>query len=295
MASVAGIILVNPAAGPDDIGADELRARFSTHDVVECSADEVGERAAEARKGGVDFVGVAGGDGTIRCVAGALAGGDVPMLPIPAGTRNHFAKDIGITDLDDAVAAVDGRTVRVDVGDVNGRLFVNNSSIGVYPRIVIRREAHERRLPKGAANVVAVWEQVRRRGQRFDVTVDGRRHTAWMVFVGNGRYGEGLIDLADRESLEDGQLDVRVALADKPLARLRLLLALLLGRLAQSQLLVREVTGAVDVDVVGRGVVEVALDGEVERLKTPLSYRSLKGELSVLVPGSDGDLKIADR
>lgn len=284
MTAVAGIILVNPAAGPDDLTVDELRKRFSGHDVVECTPDEVADRTADAVKRGVDFVGVAGGDGTIRCAAQELTGTDVPLLPIPAGTRNHFAKDVGVPEIDDAVDASKGEVIRVDIGEVNEQRFVNNSSIGIYPRIVVRREAHEKRLPKGVANLVAVWEQVRRRGQRFGVDVDGRTCEAWMVFVGNGRYGEGLIDLADRESLDSNQLDVRIALADKPMARLRLLLALLVGRLVHSQLLEHMTTSAVTIDVEGRGTVEVALDGEVERLETPLRYRSLKGELSVLVP-----------
>jgi undecaprenyl-diphosphatase len=281
---VAGIILVNPAAGPEDLSADELRDRFPGHEVVECDPDDVAERTADAVKRGVDFVGVAGGDGTIRCAAEQLTGTDVPLLPIPAGTRNHFAKDVGVCEIDDAVDASKGEVVHVDVGEVNEKRFVNNSSIGIYPRIVVRREAHEKRLPKGVANIVAVWEQVRRRGQRFGVDVDGRRMQAWMVFVGNGRYGEGLIDLADRESLDSNVLDVRVAIGDKPLARLRLLLALLFGRLSHSQLIEHMTTPAVTIDIEGRGAVDVALDGEVERLETPLRYRSLEGELAVLVP-----------
>jgi len=281
---VGGIILVNPSAGQDDLSVDELRERFPGHDVIECEPDEFGDRVADALKEDVDFVGVAGGDGTIRCVAECLADAEVPLLPIPAGTRNHFAKDVGVSELEDAVDASKGHIMRVDVGDVNGHLFVNNSSIGIYPRIVVRREVHEKRLPKGVANVVAVWEQVRRRGQRFGVDLGGRHFRAWIVFVGNGRYGEGLIDLADRESLEGNQLDVRVALADKPLARIRLLLALLFGRLSSSKLLVRTTTPAVTIDIDGRNEVEVAIDGEVERLQTPLRYRSLEQELSVLVP-----------
>jgi len=284
VASVAGIILANPAAGADDLSIDDLRRRFAGHEVVECEPDEVAKRTADAVQRGVDFVGVAGGDGTIRCAAEQLCGSDVPLLPIPAGTRNHFAKDVGVTDIDDAVDATHGRVARVDLGEVNDHRFVNNSSIGVYPRVVVRREAHEHRLPKGIANVVAVWEQVRRRGQRLGVEVGGQHHRAWMVFVGNGRYGEGLIDLADRESLTEHQLDVRVALANKPLARLRLLLALLIGRLSHSKLLVEMTTPEVAIDVDGLREVEVALDGEVERVETPLRYRSLEGALSVLVP-----------
>ena len=284
MAPVPGIIFLNPAAGPDELSAGELRERFPSHEVVECEPGEVADCTAEAVQRGVDFVGVAGGDGTIRGAAERLVGTDVPLLPIPAGTRNHFAKDVGVPGLDDAVDASKGEVIRIDVGDVNGNRFINNSSIGIYPRIVVRREAHEKRLPKGVANVVAVWEQVRRRGQRFGVEVDGQHYRAWMVFVGNGRYGEGLIDLADRESLDGNELDVRVALADKPMARVRLLLALLFGRLSQSKLLVRMTTPAVTIDIDSRAEVEVSLDGEVERVETPLRYRSLEGELSVLVP-----------
>jgi diacylglycerol kinase family enzyme len=281
---VPGLVLVNPSAGPDDTSAGELAERFAGHDVVECDPGEVAKRAEEAVKLGVDFVAVAGGDGTIRCAAEALAGTDIPLLPIPAGTRNHFAKDLGIPALDDAVAAVDGEVRRIDVGRVNDHRFLNNSSIGIYPRIVVRREAHERRLPKGVASIVATWEQIRRRGQRFTVDVDGRRYQAWLVFVGNGRYGEGLIDLADRESLDSNELDVRIALGDKPMARLRLLLAVLFGGLARSPLLERMCVASVDIDVERRGAVEVALDGEVLRMETPLRYCSEAGALSVLVP-----------
>ncbi|MCU1451766.1 MAG: sphingosine kinase [Acidimicrobiales bacterium] len=284
-----GLVLVNPSAGPDDTSAEELEERFAGHEVVECDPGEVAKRARDAVTRGIDFVAVAGGDGTLRCAAEVLAGTDVPLLPIPAGTRNHFAKDLGIPTLDDAVAAVRGAVRRVDVGRVNDHRFVNNSSIGVYPRIVVRREAHEHRLPKGVASVVAAWEQVRHRGQRFTVTVDGRPYEAWLVFVGNGRYGEGLIDLADRESLDSNELDVRVALGDKPMARLRLLLAVLFGGLARSPLLVRMCTPSVDIDVERRGTVEVALDGEVVRMETPLRYCSEAGALSVLVPRKTDD------
>jgi undecaprenyl-diphosphatase len=206
---------------------------------------------------------------------------------VPLGTRNHFAKDVGIRSLDDAVAAVGGKVRRIDVGEVNGHQFVNNSSIGIYPRIVVRREAHEHRLPKGVASLVAAWEQIRRRGQRFHVTVGDERHTAWLVFVGNGRYGEGLIDLADRESLDDNELDVRVVKADKPMARLRLVGALLAGRLARSPLIERTCAAAVEIDLERRADVDVALDGEVRRLSTPLRYRSHRGSLAVLVPPQD--------
>ena len=207
----------------------------------------------------------------------------MPLLPVSAGTRNHFARDIGLGDLDAAASAAESGMVRmVDVGWVNDRCFINNSSIGLYPKIVIRREAHERRMPKALATVVAAFGQLRR-NDRITVTIDDHRHDAWMVFVGNGRYGEGVLDLADRESIDDNALDVRIARADRPLARLRIVAALLLGRLASSQA-IEQFTCTSTTLRVGRAEVEVALDGEVEAPGSPLAYTSDAASLPVLVP-----------
>jgi undecaprenyl-diphosphatase len=292
---VPGIVLVNPTSGPDDTSARDLADLFVGHDVEECAPERLPERVKEAVAGGADFVGIAGGDGTVRtAVEAIMALGDdaCPLLVVPTGTRNHFAGDLGIGSVDDAVAATgSGRVQRVDVGCVNGRLFVNNSSVGIYPRIVVTRESQGRRLggmrlPKGVATAVATYRQLRR-NSRFSVAVDeldGSPFMAWMVFVGNGHYGDGLLDLSDRDTLQDGLLDVRIVRANHPLARARIVGALLLGRLARCPLVVRlsppRTTLRLD-----RDDVEVALDGEVERLTTPLRYESRPGTLAVLIPG----------
>jgi diacylglycerol kinase family enzyme len=281
---MAGVVFVNPEAGPGATEPADLRVRFSGHDVEECGPEDLAGRVTAARDDEVDFVGVAGGDGSQRCVAEQLAGGDVPLLPIPAGTRNHFAKDLGIRTIEDAATvAGGGRVERVDVGRVNGRVFLNNSSLGIYPRIVVSREARQLRLRKGVATVVAAVEQIRR-GRRLEVDVDGETAKAWLVFVGNGRYGEGLLDLADRESLRDGELDVRVVRADQPLARLRVVGALLLGRLAGSPLVITRATPGLVIDVHRRRRIEVALDGEVEEMGLPLRYECVEAALPVLIP-----------
>lgn len=279
---MSGIVFVNASAGTTDTRPDELRDALDA-EVVECPPDEIADRVRKAVAAGVEWVGVAGGDGTLRCAADVLVDTEVPLLVLPAGTRNHFAKDLGVEDFDAAARAARGGVVRtVDVGEVDGHTFVNNSSIGLYPNVVVTREAHEHRMPKSLANIVAVWEQVRH-GHRFSVDVDGRRLRAWMVFVGNGAYGDSLGDIASRESLDDGVLDVRVVRADAPLARLRIVAALLAGRLARSPLHVQWLAKEVTIDL-RRPTVDVALDGEVVRLAPPLRYRLRRRALHVLEP-----------
>ena len=281
-AATRGVVLVNHSSGPRATPLDEVRGHFPDQEVVECDADELPDVAREAIDRQVGFVGMAGGDGSIRCVASLLSGTGIPLLPVPTGTRNHFARELGIDTVARAAAAVTGHRRRVDLADVNGERFVNNSSIGFYAALVGERDEHERRLPPVLANVTAAWAQARK-GHRFHVSVDGQRYRAWLVFVGNGRYGEGITDLMSRQSLDQAVLDVRVLRADAVLARTRAVVATVLGRLGRSELLASDEEGEVLVEMQGE-MVEVALDGEVVTLRSPLRFRSLPGALTVLVP-----------
>ena len=149
----------------------------------------------------------------------------------------------------------------------------------------MRREDHQRHLPKGIANLVAGWEQLRR-GRRITVEIDGTPYLSWIVFVGNGVYGDGLLDLSDRECLDGNVLDVRVVRADRPMARMRVVGAVVLGRLARSPLIVLHHCQACTINL-ERASVEVALDGEVETLTPPLRYESVPLGLHVMVPEQD--------
>jgi diacylglycerol kinase family enzyme len=138
----------------------------------------IADAIAAALEGRPDVLVAGGGDGTVSAAAAALADGDVVLGVLPLGTLNHFAKDLGIPlDLDAAAAAiVAGRTARVDVGEVNGRVFVNNSSIGLYPEIVLDRERQRRRLGRGKwpALAWAVWAALRRHGfLSVNLRIDG--------------------------------------------------------------------------------------------------------------------------
>lgn len=282
-----GAIFVNPSAGGGNDLA-EFEELFADHDVIECAPEDLTAQVRKVLESDERpaFLAIAGGDGTIRCAVEVLleVAPDVPLLPIPAGTRNHFAGDVGIDDLEDAVAAAKaGTTRRIDVAAADGALFVNNSSIGVYPRLVAHREARETHMPKGIAAVVAAWHQLRR-GRRLNVAVDGTPARVWAVFVGNNCYGESLRELTGRDRLDEGVLDVRIAHADRRLSRLRIVASVLIGRVAQSPLIDRSSCARVTLDLGSGQSVRVALDGEVSTMTSPLHYEIRPMSLTVLVP-----------
>ena len=280
-----GIILVNPASGPDDDTASELGEVFSDHEVREVDPAEIGAVAQQARADGAAFVGVAGGDGTMRGAATALCGGQTPLLPIPGGTRNHFSRALGIATVDAAAAALEGASVTgVDIGSVNGEVFVNNASIGVYPRIVRTRRTLEHRFPKRVATMVAAWPQIRSLS-RLPVRLEGAADVAaaWMVFVGNGRYGTNVFQAAEREDLTEGVLDLRICHADAPLSRLRAAGALLAGRIDRSPMVSRSIAPRFVLECTG--TVDLALDGEVMRMESPLRFEARPAALPVICGG----------
>ncbi len=285
-------MVVNPRSGPCETPVDEVAAAFPGCRIHEVDGHEVRPQVREALEGDPDFLAVAGGDGTLRCAAGLLVGTGVALLPVPAGTRNHFAREVGIISIDDASRATWGRRCQIDVGEVNGEVFINNAGIGSYPRIVRRRKADEKRMPKPLATLAAVWADLRS-FKKFTVTVDGHSYRAWLVFVGNGRYGRSLFDVAERGSLDSGLLDVRILRADRVLARLRTMAALLMGKVQDSPMAVFNEVAEIELTI-DRPEVDVALDGELVRLRTPLCFRCRHGALTVLVPHDDGEARGED-
>ncbi|MDQ6798615.1 MAG: NAD(+)/NADH kinase [Actinomycetota bacterium] len=278
---------MNAHSGRHSTSPDDCARYFPGHRVEEIRGSDLVSRINNAIGDGVAFVGVAGGDGTIRTGAEHLVGAATPLLAVPAGTRNHFAHQLGIVDLDAACRAAAGRVEAVDVGEVNGRCFINNAAIGMYPEMVKRRETLQRRgLSKRAAQVVAVFAQLFR-GHRFAVTMDGDTYRSWMIFVGNGHYGDDILDLTSRHTLNQAVLDIRLVRADRFLARTRVLAALMVGRLHRSRLLVQRTVGEIVFSFTTEGV-DVSLDGELVSLEGPLRFRSRPGQLLVLLQPETG-------
>ncbi len=242
--------------------------------------------AVEARP---DAVVVAGGDGTLGAAAAVLAGGDVPLGVMPLGTFNHFAKDLGmpLEMAEAAQAIVAGEVQRIDVAEVNGRSFLNNSSIGVYPILVARRDDIRRRRGWGKVRAapVAAWQVLRRfPSRRLTVTAGTYRCRSRtpFVFVGNNRYEIGPSGVGERASITDGELCIYVARASSRWRLLRMAVSAVVGGAAKVPDLDEHCCDEVTIDAHGHRV-QVALDGEVMTMRSPLRYRIRPASLPVLL------------
>jgi diacylglycerol kinase family enzyme len=244
--------------------------------------------AAEARAVSGLVVG-GGGDGTIGAVAAALVGTDTALGVLPMGTLNHFAKDLGIPlELEKAVHTLfTGKVARVDVGDVNGRIFLNNSSIGFYPRIVQERQRGQRQgRSKWLAFAQAVALSLQQsRTLHVELDEDDSHRQSYdtpFVFIGNNRYTVAGLEIGTRAKLDGGKLWVCAAPYAGRLTLIALALEALLGFVRDADLAAFE-TEQTDVHI-RRDHVQVATDGEVNITRTPLHYRSRPGALRVIVP-----------
>ena len=296
-ASVA--VIVNARAGTAmghprieaELG-DLFRAAGCDAEIIALRAGQDPREAARQASTRASIVAAAGGDGTVSSVAAGIVDSAAALGVLPLGTLNHFARDLRIPfDLAKAVAVVAaGHIVQVDAGEVNGLLFVNNSSIGLYPSIVDAREMlRSQGHAKWPAMAIATARVLRRyRGVTVTIDVGGQRRT-WrtpFVFVGNNEYEIDGLRMGERARLDQGKLFVYLAPRLR-VHQLPLLLAkALLGRARQSGDF--EIVPATELWIGASRVrqVRVAVDGEVLRMRTPLHYRLRAKALRVVLPGA---------
>lgn len=293
------VVLLNAAAGALASASDaaqlaRVRAAFDASavaaQVVMVDHRELPAAARKASASGTDVVVVGGGDGTVSAGAAALVGRSKPLGILPLGTLNHFARTVGIPlDLEEAVATIEtGHVTEVDVGEVNGHVFLNNSSVGLYPTAVDDRE--ELRHHGGGGKWLAMLSAglgVFRRFPLLEVGLQLDDHAIALetpfIFVGNNRYEMSLFSLGKRGSLQDGELSVYVTRNAGRSGLVRLAARALLGRLEQDRdfhaFTARDVTIRTR-----RGSLRVSLDGEVVRLGSPLRYSIRPRSLRVLTP-----------
>ncbi len=277
----------------------DVRLVQSGQDIVQAAEDAVAR--------GVLIVVAAGGDGTVSAIASKVAGTHCVMGVVPMGTLNHFARDLGIPlELDAAIEAMArGREMQVDIGDVNGRTFINNASLGLYPDIVRDREGQRSRLGRGkwTALLFASLSAARRYPVlHLRIDVDGKpitRRSAF-VFIGNNKYTMEGFEIGERARLDEGVLSLYVTQRMGRFGLLGLAIRALVHRLRQARDFDMVTATTLAVDAPGHHM-RVATDGEVTLMQTPLQFRIRPGALRVIVPatetatvnGSPADLDIA--
>ena len=265
-------------------------ARSAQLHVDICDGAGLTDAARQAIDRGSTTVVAGGGDGTISSVAGILAGTGVTLGVLPLGTLNHFARDLRIPrDLDAAITTtLEGHVTTVDVGEVNGRVFINNASVGLYPRLVWEREQLQRQgRRKWTAMAAAAWT-VWRRYRRVTVMVQPReqppiRIRTPFVFVGNNAYQLTGLHFGSRPSLKSGQLQVSAAPELTGAGVLGVLGSTLVGRLPSFEQFVSFEVPELTIGAL-RPRLGVALDGELVVLAAPLRYRIRPAALRVAIP-----------
>jgi diacylglycerol kinase family enzyme len=262
---VPAFLLINPRSGKGSPTADELAAEARSAGVQTHVLAEGDDPARLARATSADVLGMAGGDGSLAAVAEVALERDVPFVCIPFGTRNHFARDLGL-DRDDPIAALRAfgseNERRIDVGRADGRLFLNNVSLGVYARLVHRRESHRRRREAFAR--LRAWTILLTHRHPLGITIDGKAVETRVVLVANNAYVLDLPSLGERERLDEGKLHVYSPGADET-----------------------ERVGERFVIDAAEHRLEAALDGEPDVLETPVEFRVEPRALRVLVPPAE--------
>ena len=229
-----------------------------------------------------------GGDGTVNAVANELIGTSLTLGVLPLGTLNHFAKDLQIPqDLEGSARnLISGRAVPVDVGEVNGRIFLNNSSLGIYPRIVRHCEEQKKGRNKWVAFAEASISVLEHYSLlRVRLRVDGKelsRRTP-LVFIGNNKYEMEGLNIGERRRLDAGELCLFVANGARRVDLVRLAFRALFGRLHEASDFDLLITNQISIET-RRPQTSVSTDGEVNQMNTPLNYITHPGALRVIVP-----------
>jgi diacylglycerol kinase family enzyme len=291
------IVILNAGAGSVAKSGD-LRSRIAelfgaagmNAEIISVAGKDVSAAAKQAVAGHHETIVAAGGDGTVSNVAAEMADTEKILGVLPLGTLNHFAKDLQVPlRLESAVRTiVERHTATADVGEVNGRVFINNSSLGIYPHIVHRRVAEQTRLRIGKWPAF-IWASMHA-FRRFPflylrIEVKGgtlRRKTAFL-FVGNNEYEITGFRIGARRRLDAGKLGLYLTHRVGRWGLIRLTLRALLGHLNQAKDFEAYLVEEAFVEA-RRHFILVATDGEVKWMESPLHYRSRPGALRVIVP-----------
>jgi len=288
-------IIISAGAGPGDNTkaterlADIFKDQIDIDISLARSGAEVIELARKAAREPYKVIVAAGGDGTVNAVAAAVIDSNKILGVLPLGTLNHFARDLGIpSDLQQAAyTIIAGHTIEVDAAEVNNRIFLNNSSLGLYPMIVREREKHQRLgFRKWPAFIWATIQALRRNpflDVRLRVNNELLDRTTPFVFVGNNEYAMDLFNIGMRNRLDRGVLSIYITHGTTRLKLIGLAFRAVFGRLRDDKDFMALFSNELKIQTRHKRL-RVAFDGEIEPMEAPLQYRVRQRALRVIVP-----------
>ncbi|HQU68397.1 MAG TPA: diacylglycerol kinase family protein [Albidovulum sp.] len=294
-------LILNAKAGKKDADArvEEIRARLEPAVgkliLRPVRGSEIARAARAAVDEGSDVVAALGGDGTQSAVAGALAGTDAVMAPLPGGTFNYFARELGLETLDDALdALLAGKVEARDVGTVNDRVFLNNLSFGLYPHMLQRREAIYDRW--GRSRLLAYWSALLsvlnlRDPMHLSLTVDGQQRDIYtpLAFIARSAYQLESFGMDGAKAVRDGHFALFVARGKSRRALMAASIRLALGKVARGEDFDLVISDEMLIETRRRRKL-VALDGEKARMSAPFRLAMHPGALKVVAPvGKPGE------
>jgi diacylglycerol kinase family enzyme len=274
-----------------NVDLESLKATFAAHKATPkflVLSDDLAPRLKKEVSSGSRIFIAAGGDGTVNSLVNALAGLKFQLGLIPTGTHNHLAKDLNVPlKVDEAVEVIlRGKTKQIDVAAVNDQLFLNNSSIGIYPHIVSRRHNVLGSFVKRLSDLINLpGVLVRPRKYKVDIKIDNRSVSAStsLIFIGNNSYKIHRLGLSKRDSLTGGRLSLYFIKSHNGLKIIWVSAKGVLGKARGEKLFSEYFASQIVIDA-KPAFLKVALDGEVRRLKTPLVYKIMSKKISVIVP-----------
>lgn len=276
--------------------AEAFRAHnFDAHFSFAESGEQLLEMAKKAASGDAKIVCAGGGDGTISAVAAEIFKTGKTLGVLPMGTLNHFSKDLQIpSEPAESVRVIaENHAEGIDAGSVNGQIFVNNSSIGLYPQIVRRRQQQQEKLGRGKWSS-AFWAAMavfrRYPFLRIKLTVSGeklKRQTPF-VFIGNNEYEMEGLKIGERKSLQGGKLSVYLLRQTGRWGLVRLAALSIFGKLREAKDFETFFTDEITIETHHKKLL-VAFDGEVKEMEMPLCYKIHPRALRVIVPEKTRD------
>ncbi|OGL22011.1 hypothetical protein A2707_01510 [Candidatus Saccharibacteria bacterium RIFCSPHIGHO2_01_FULL_45_15] len=277
------VVVYNPKSG-SALPANELRTLFDDVDVAIIEFVDVTDDIKKSLKkytNSQTIIAAIGGDGTINSVAQQIVDTPAILAPLPGGTLNHFTKDLGIDqDLATAISNIPSSTPRsIDVATVNERLFLNNSSIGVYPSSLRTRKRFEDRLGKWPAAVIGTIRATVSY-HLYDVTVSGQTFRTPFLFVGNNDYHIEAIGQS-RDTLDAGTLSVYAITIQHRRDLLKLFLYALIGKLSDHEHFHSYLTDSFTLHTKQKKL-SVSTDGELFVESSPLTYAIKKRSLKII-------------